>query len=116
LAEVEAAALDASAITKSFGVVRVLHDVHVRVAPGEVRALLGRGLREGRTASRALGYPQFVEVIDGRATTAEAVASTVQATRRFVRRQRSWFRRDDRVRWLDASRPDLVEAVDALLA
>ncbi len=82
----------------------------------EVRALLGRGLREGRTASRALGYPQFVEVIDGRATTAEAVASTVQATRRFVRRQRSWFRRDDRVRWLDASRPDLVEAVDALLA
>jgi len=81
----------------------------------EVRELLDQGLREGRTASRALGYPQFVDVIDGGSSVAQAVEDTVRATRRFVRRQRSWFRRDGRVHWLDADRPDLVEAVERLL-
>jgi tRNA dimethylallyltransferase len=80
----------------------------------EVRDLLDRGLRQGRTAARALGYPQFIEVVDGRASLAEAVEATVRATRRFVRRQRSWFRRDRRIRWLDASRPDLVDAIGRL--
>lgn len=76
----------------------------------EVRALAGRGLREGPTASRALGYQQVLAFLDGRYDEATARAETARATRRFVRRQRSWFRRDDRVRWLDAARPDLVEA------
>jgi tRNA dimethylallyltransferase len=80
----------------------------------EVRDLLGRGLREGRTAARALGYPQFIDVVDGRATVAQAVQETVRATRRFVRRQRSWFRRDGRIRWLDAARPDLLDAIGQL--
>ncbi|MDQ1651547.1 MAG: tRNA dimethylallyltransferase, partial [Cryptosporangiaceae bacterium] len=68
--------------------------------------------REGATASRALGYAQALAQLDGELTEAEAVERTQLATRRFVRRQRSWFRRDGRVRWLDASAPGLV--ADAL--
>jgi tRNA dimethylallyltransferase len=76
----------------------------------EVRALAGRGLREGRTAGRALGYQQVLRHLAGECTEAEAAAETVRATRRFVRRQRSWFRRDGRVHWLDGAAPDLVGA------
>jgi tRNA dimethylallyltransferase len=67
----------------------------------EVRALARRGLRDGRTASRALGYQQVLGFLGGLGTEAEARAETVRATRRFVRRQRSWFRRDGRITWLD---------------
>ena len=77
----------------------------------EVRALLPLGLRDGRTASRALGYQQILAALDGDGDLRTAQADTVVATRRFVRRQRSWFRRDDRVTWLDAARPDLLDAV-----
>ncbi|KXK61001.1 tRNA dimethylallyltransferase [Micromonospora rosaria] len=76
----------------------------------EVRELVGRGLRQGRTASRALGYQQVLRLLDGEWTEAQARDETVRATRRFVRRQRSWFRRDPRVHWLDSAAPDLVEA------
>ncbi|ODU00889.1 MAG: tRNA (adenosine(37)-N6)-dimethylallyltransferase MiaA [Pseudonocardia sp. SCN 72-86] len=79
----------------------------------ETRALLDRGLREGRTASRALGYQQVVEALDGDCSMAEAAERTVVATRRFVRRQRSWFRRDHRIRWFDGAAPDLTAAVVA---
>jgi tRNA dimethylallyltransferase len=74
----------------------------------ETRALLDRGLREGRTASRALGYQQVVAALDGHGDLSAAAAETVRATRRFVRRQRSWFRRDGRIAWLDPG-PDLLE-------
>jgi tRNA dimethylallyltransferase len=77
---------------------------------GEVRELAARGLREGRTAGRALGYQQVLRFLDGTCTEEEAYAETIRATRRFVRRQRSWFRRDPRIAWLDAARPDLVPA------
>jgi tRNA dimethylallyltransferase len=77
----------------------------------EVRALLPLGLRDGRTASRALGYQQVIAALDGDGDLAAAAAETVRATRRFVRRQRSWFRRDQRITWLDAARPDLLAAV-----
>jgi tRNA dimethylallyltransferase len=73
----------------------------------EVRALVGRGLREGRTASRALGYQQVLRFLEGGYGEEEARVETIRATRRFVRRQRSWFRRDPRVHWLDAADPDL---------
>jgi tRNA dimethylallyltransferase len=69
----------------------------------EVRGLVGAGLREGKTASRALGYRQMLRYLDGECTLDEAREETVKATRRFARRQESWFRRDPRVRWLDAS-------------
>ncbi|MDX3852002.1 tRNA (adenosine(37)-N6)-dimethylallyltransferase MiaA [Streptomyces sp. AK02-01A] len=67
----------------------------------EVRALEGLGLREGRTASRALGYQQVLSALAGECTDDEARAETVRATKRFARRQDSWFRRDARVHWLD---------------
>ena len=50
----------------------------------------------------------MLALLDGRWDEAAARAETVRATRRFVRRQRSWFRRDPRVRWLDAAAPDLA--------
>ncbi|MGH3794431.1 MAG: tRNA (adenosine(37)-N6)-dimethylallyltransferase MiaA [Pseudonocardiaceae bacterium] len=80
----------------------------------EVRALLPRGLRDGRTASRALGYQHVIAALDAGADPASAAGPTAQATRRFVRRQRSWFRRDGRIRWLDAERPDLLDAALSL--
>jgi tRNA dimethylallyltransferase len=76
----------------------------------EVRRLESVGLRSGRTASRALGYQQVLRFLAGDCDEAAAHAETVRATRRFVRRQRSWFRRDPRIRWLDAADPDLVAA------
>lgn len=75
----------------------------------EVRALLGQGLAEGRTASRALGYAQVLKFLAGEWTEEEAIAETVRATRRFARRQESWFRRDPRVIWLPYDAPDLLE-------
>jgi tRNA dimethylallyltransferase len=82
----------------------------------EVAALAADGLREGPTASRALGYAQVLAQLDGELTADEARERTVAATRRFVRRQRSWFRRDAATSWLDAARPDLVDAAAALVA
>jgi len=75
---------------------------------GEVRDLAARGLRSGRTASRALGYQQVLAFLAGAYGEPEAAARTVRATRRFVRRQRSWFRRDPGVVWLDGAADDLV--------
>jgi tRNA dimethylallyltransferase len=74
----------------------------------EVRALEAHGLREGRTASRALGYAQVLRFLAGEWTERQARDETVSATRRFARRQESWFRRDPRVVWLDASEPDAL--------
>ncbi|BCJ67124.1 tRNA (adenosine(37)-N6)-dimethylallyltransferase MiaA [Polymorphospora rubra] len=76
----------------------------------ETRRLAEVGLRDGRTAGRALGYQQVLNFLDGVGTEADAHDETVRLTRRFVRRQRSWFRRDPRVHWLDATRPDLLPA------
>jgi tRNA dimethylallyltransferase len=78
----------------------------------EVTKLLGRGLRDGVTASRALGYAQVIAALDsGGAPEAleEARERTFIGTRRYVRRQRSWFRRDHRVVWLDGAATDNVE-------
>jgi tRNA dimethylallyltransferase len=75
----------------------------------EVRALAGAGLRDGRTASRALGYAQVLRFLDGEWTEEEAAAQTVRATRRFVRRQESWFRRDPRIQWLSAEAPGAAD-------
>jgi tRNA dimethylallyltransferase len=78
----------------------------------EVRRLEKEGLRVGRTASRALGYQQVLDQLDADHDMTEAAAATAQATRRFVRRQRSWFRRDQRINWLDATRADLATSLD----
>ena len=81
----------------------------------EVRQLASVGLRDGRTASRALGYAQVLRFLDGELSEDEAAAQTVLATRRFVRRQESWFRRDPRIRWVSGTGPDALSgALDAL--
>ncbi|MEP6561819.1 MAG: tRNA (adenosine(37)-N6)-dimethylallyltransferase MiaA [Nakamurella sp.] len=81
----------------------------------EVRALDAAGLRTGVTASRALGYGQLLAVLDGELDIDGAIAATTSATRRFVRRQRSWFRRDHRMLDLDAGEPYLVDRALAAL-
>ncbi|MGQ4515518.1 tRNA (adenosine(37)-N6)-dimethylallyltransferase MiaA [Streptomyces sp. DW26H14] len=82
----------------------------------EVRALEGRGLRDGRTASRALGYQQVLAALAGDCTEDEARAETVRATKRFARRQDSWFRRDSRVHWLGGAEGSAGELRDDALA
>ncbi|ALG86746.1 tRNA (adenosine(37)-N6)-dimethylallyltransferase MiaA [Gordonia phthalatica] len=83
----------------------------------EVEALCACGLREGRTASRAIGYAQVLAFLDGEYGLDEAEERTFFGTRRYVRRQRSWFRRDPRAVWLDAAAPallgDALRALDA---
>ncbi len=74
----------------------------------ETRVLADQGLAAGRTASRALGYQQVLRFLAGELTEAEAYQETIRATRRFVRRQRSWFRRDPRITWLDSAGAGLV--------
>lgn len=81
---------------------------------GEVCRLERQGLRDGVTARRALGYASVLRMHDGVLTEDEARVETLTATRRFARRQRSWFRRDPRVRWLEGSRP--LAAARAALA
>jgi tRNA dimethylallyltransferase len=81
----------------------------------EVEGLAARGLRAGRTASRAVGYTQVLAALDGRTTMDQAKVDTAQATRRLIRRQESWFGRDQRVVWLPADPPDLLDrALDAV--
>jgi tRNA dimethylallyltransferase len=75
----------------------------------EVRRLADEGLRHGRTASRALGYAQVLRFLDGEWSQERAAEETVRATRRFARRQESWFRRDPRISWLAADGADLAE-------
>ncbi len=83
----------------------------------EVRGLTALGLRHGRTAGRALGYAQALGQLDGLLTEAEAIESTATATRRYARRQESWFRADPRIHWVDPTRTGAVdEAVARLLA
>ena len=82
----------------------------------EVRALEAQGLREGRTASRALGYQQVLAAFAGECTLEEARAETVRATKRFARRQDSWFRRDPRVHWLSGAAADLRELPQLAMA
>ena len=76
---------------------------------GEVRTLLDRGLRDGVTASRALGYAQVLADLDAGGDGSAAREPTFIGTRRYVRRQRSWFRRDHRTTWMDGAASDLLE-------
>ena len=81
----------------------------------EVRRLADRGLREGRTANRALGYQQVLAFLDGRISEQEAKEQTIVGTRRFARRQDSWFRKDPRISWVAWDDPGRVgEAVAAI--
>jgi tRNA dimethylallyltransferase len=80
----------------------------------EVRELEQLGLRDGVTASRALGYAQVLSMLDGALDEPQAIEATKVATRRFVRRQRAWFRRDPRITWLDPGDDPLGQGMAVL--
>jgi tRNA dimethylallyltransferase len=81
----------------------------------EVEGLIPAGIREGKTSSRAIGYAQALAQLDGAMTEAEAIADTARLTARYARRQMSWFRRDDRIHWLDYQDPEYTSAALALV-
>jgi len=82
----------------------------------EGKTLVPQGLREGRTAAKALGYQQALAQLDGTMTPDEAQVDTATATRRYARRQESWFRADPRVVWLPHDAPDLVDRAHEVVA
>lgn len=77
----------------------------------EVSGLAARGLAAAPTASRAIGYRQILDHLAGAHDDAEARRRTVVATRRFARKQYGWYRRDERIRWLDARESGLAQVV-----
>ena len=90
---------------------RVTRRVHRMWEAGlvdEVRTLEQHGLREGRTASRALGYQQVLDHLAGGCSEQEALEATVIGTRRFARKQDTWFRKDPRTTWVGHDDPDRV--------
>lgn len=92
--------------------------VDAMVASGlveEVRALLDRGYRTALTASQAIGYKEIVPVLEGKADLPTAVDAIKQATRRYAKRQLTWFRADPRVTWLDVKHPSPASAVERAL-
>ena len=96
---------------------RLATRVHTMIEQGllaEVRRLDALGLRRGKTASRALGYAQFLKVVDGESDPAQAAEETIVATRQFARRQLTWFRADPRINWLDWQDPQLPARAAAL--
>jgi tRNA dimethylallyltransferase len=98
---------------------RLAGRVHAMVERGlldEVAALDRQGLRQGRTASRALGYAQFLRVLDGEWSQDTAVEDTITATRKFARRQLTWFRADPRIHWLDWQDPLVADKAAKHLA
>jgi tRNA dimethylallyltransferase len=83
---------------------------------GEVERLLDAGLRSTLTASQAIGYKEFVPVVEGKAELDDAVAAVKQATRRYAKRQLTWFKADPRVLWIDMGEMSLAQATDAALS
>jgi tRNA dimethylallyltransferase len=81
----------------------------------EVRSLVPHGLEDGVTARRAIGYAQALDQLHGRSSEADAIAQTQQLTRRYARRQMSWFRRYPSIAWLDYDDPQLLERALARL-
>ena len=79
----------------------------------EVAGLVPAGIREGKTASRAIGYSQALAQLDGAMTQEQAIAETSMLTARYARRQMSWFRRDTRIDWLDYQDPATTKAAIA---
>jgi tRNA dimethylallyltransferase len=73
----------------------------------EVERLLGEGLLEGTTAQRAIGYAQVISLINGQISKEQAIEETIVATRQYVRRQETWFKRDQRIQWIGEGEPRL---------
>jgi tRNA dimethylallyltransferase len=73
----------------------------------EVEHLLGEGLLEGTTAQRAIGYAQVISLLNGQISKDQAIEETIVATRQYVRRQETWFKRDQRIQWIGEGEPRL---------
>ena len=82
----------------------------------EVSRLLDEGFRDGITAPQAIGYKEVVAALDGVITMQEARETVKAATRRYAKRQRTWFGRDGRVRWIDADGPASDDVLARALA
>jgi tRNA dimethylallyltransferase len=90
---------------------RISDRVHQMFEDGfvdEVKSI-EKNLRLGKTALRALGYSQVLSLLAGEISEDEAITLTINATKKFARRQLSWFRRDPLIHWLDATSPNLFE-------
>ena len=66
----------------------------------EIRSLLASGIPAKSTAMQAIGYKEFVDALAGMSTVAEAAAQVQQASRRYAKRQLTWFRRNQNMHWL----------------
>lgn len=73
----------------------------------EVKTLITQGLLFGATAQRAIGYAQVISMINGDISEAQAIEETIVATRQYVRRQETWFKRDQRIQWIGEGVPRL---------
>jgi tRNA dimethylallyltransferase len=82
----------------------------------EVRCLLDCGLESALTARQAIGYKEIVPVLQGRASLSEAIDAIKQASRRYAKRQLTWFRADPRIVWVDVTELSTAAATDAALA
>lgn len=82
---------------------------------GEVEALLAAGLREALTASQAIGYKEFVPVVDGEGDLEAAIEDVARASRRYAKRQLTWFRADPRIHWINLSTTTFEDAIEAAL-
>ena len=80
----------------------------------EVRSLVDGGKELSKTASQALGYKEIISYLNGENTLEDAVDSAVSSTRRFSRRQESWFRRDPRIEWIDVEN-DPLDALESVI-
>lgn len=81
----------------------------------EVHRLLGIGFREGLTAPQAIGYKEIVEAIDGRISMFDAIEKIKQSTKRYAKRQRTWFNKDSRIHWIDATEYDIEALTSSAL-
>ncbi len=90
---------------------RITERVHQMFADGFIDEVqkIEESLTKGKTALRALGYSQVLSYLAGEIQKEEAIALTINATKKFARRQLSWFRRDPLIHWLDATSSDLFE-------
>ncbi len=82
---------------------------------GEVERLLADGFREALTATQAIGYKELVPVVEGEVELETAVAGIAQASRRYAKRQLTWFNADPRITWIDVTELSLSQAADAAL-
>lgn len=80
----------------------------------EVTGLLNNGFREAVTAPQAIGYKEIVAYLDGNSTLEEALTAIKTATHRYAKRQRSWFRADKRIKWLNADDGDVSHMAEII--